>query len=92
LFIFVFEKPTVQMKFTQYFLLTRERDDRKDIKLEWIKFVFYHPLFEVIQSDGRIRRWAYIEEVDKYLRIIILEDSLTIHNAFFDRSFKPNEL
>lgn len=92
LFIFALEKPTVQMKFTQYFLLTRERDDRKDIKLEWIEFVFYHPVFEVLQSDGRIRRWAYIEEVNKYLRIIILEDSLTIHNAFFDRSFKPNEL
>ena len=80
------------MKFTQYFLLTRERDDRKDIKLDWIEFVFYHPVFEVIQSDGRIRRWAYIEEANKYLRIIILEDRLTIHNAFFDRSFKPNEL
>ena len=37
------------------FLLTRERDDRKDIKLEWIEFVFHHPLFEFIQSDGRIK-------------------------------------
>jgi hypothetical protein len=64
----------------------------QDIKIEWIEFVFYHPVFEVIQSDSRIRRWAYIEEVTKYLRIIILEDSLTIHNAFFDRGFKPNEL
>ena len=80
------------MKFTQYFLLTRERDDRKDIKLDWIEFVFNNPVFEVLQSHGRIRRWAYIEEVNKYLKIIILEDSLTIHNAFFDRSFKPNEL
>ena len=80
------------MKFTQYFLLTRERDDRKDIKIEWIEFVFYNPVFEVIQSDGRIRRWAFIEEVNKYLRIIVLEDSLTIHNAFFDRNFKPNEI
>ncbi|HAH56262.1 MAG TPA: hypothetical protein DCM02_13525 [Flavobacterium sp.] len=80
------------MNFTQYFLLTREREDRKDIKIEWIEFVFYHPIFEVLQSDGRIRRWAHIEEVDKYLRIIILEDSITIHNAFFDRNFKPNEL
>ena len=78
------------MKFTQYFLLTREREDRKDIKLEWIELVFYHPIFEVIQADKRIKRWAYIEEVNKYLRIIILEDNLTIHNAFFDRSFKPN--
>lgn len=78
------------MKFTQYFLLTREREDRKDIKLEWIELAFHQPIFEVIQSDGRIKRWAYIEDINKYLRIIILEDSLTIHNAFFDRSFKPN--
>jgi hypothetical protein len=49
--------------------------------------VFNHPIFEQIQVDGRIRRWAFIEEVQKYLRIIILEDKETIHNAFFDRSF-----
>jgi hypothetical protein len=54
--------------------------------------VFNHPSFEAHQSDGRIRRWAYIKELNKYLRIVILEDSITIHNAFFDRSFKPNEL
>lgn len=80
------------MKFTQYFLVTQKRDYRKVIKMEWIEFVFKHPISEVIQSDGRIRRWAYIKEMDKYLRIIILKDRLTIHNAFFDRNFKPDEL
>ena len=79
------------MKFTQYFLHTRKRTDRKEIKMEWITYAFEHPTFEVEQSDGRIRRWAYIKEVDKYLRIIILKDLKTIHNAFFDRSFKPNK-
>jgi hypothetical protein len=44
----------MQMKFTQYFLFTRERDDRKDIKFEWIEFVYNQPVFEVIQSNGRI--------------------------------------
>jgi len=34
------------------------------------------------------RKWGRIEEVDKYLRVILLEDGETIHNAFFDRSFK----
>ncbi|RLD68337.1 MAG: hypothetical protein DRI95_03340 [Bacteroidetes bacterium] len=76
------------MKFTQYFLHTRERSDRKDIKLEWIEQVFYHPEKERIQEDGRIRRWAKIDAKEKYLRIVILEDKETIHNAFFDRSFK----
>ncbi len=59
------------MKFTNYFLHTREREDRKIIKLEWIKFVFNNPEKVEIQSDGRIRKWAKIEIKDKYLRIIV---------------------
>lgn len=78
----------MKTKFTQYFLATRERDDRKSIKIEWIELVFENPICEIIQIDGRIKRWAFINEEQKYLRIIILEDKETIHNAFFDRSFK----
>jgi hypothetical protein len=77
------------MKFTQYFLFTRDRPDRQEIRLEWIEQVFNNPEKEEIQSDGRIRRWAKIAENQKYLRIVLLEDGVTIHNAFFDRSFKP---
>jgi hypothetical protein len=44
----------------------------------------------MIQADGRIRLWAVIEEADgRYLRVVLLEDGETVHNAFFDRSFKP---
>jgi len=44
---------------------------------------------EIIQADGRIRRWAAIAEMDgKFLRVILLPDGETIHNAFFDRSFE----
>ena len=76
------------MKFTQYFLETQLRDDRKNIKQEWIEFVFNNFVKQEIQADGRIKRWAFIEDVNKYLRIIILDDNETIHNAFFDRNFK----
>jgi hypothetical protein len=76
------------MKFTQYFLFTRERSDRHDIKLEWIEEVYNFPEKQEIQADGRIRRWAKIEENQKYLRIVLLDDGITLHNAFFDRSFK----
>jgi hypothetical protein len=42
----------------------------------------------VIQPDGRIRRWAAIEEADgRFLRVVLLEDGETVHNAFFDRRF-----
>lgn len=79
------------MKFTQYFLDTRKRIDRKQIKLEWIEQAVNDPLKSSIQTDGRIRKWAYIDEAQKYLRVILLEDDLTIHNAFFDAGFKESE-
>jgi hypothetical protein len=77
------------MKFTKYFEFSKLRPDRIDIKDEWIVKAFFEPMFEELQNDGRIRRWAKIDAAGgKYLRIIVLEDMETIHNAFFDRSFK----
>ncbi len=58
------------MKFTRYFQYTRNRPDRKIIKNEWIKFVIENPIKEVIKSDGRVKRWAKIEECNKSLEII----------------------
>ncbi|MFL5328242.1 MAG: hypothetical protein ACJ8C4_04950 [Gemmataceae bacterium] len=78
------------MKYTQYFLAIRQRPDRALIQDEWIERVIQHPVRETIQEDGRIRRWTPIAEMDgRYLRVILLEDGQTVHNAFFDRTFKP---
>lgn len=79
------------MKFTQYFLFVRQRPDRTIIKDEWILEAVNNPLRTEVQADGRIRKWAYIKEIGKYLRVILLEDGETIHNAFIDRSFKEEE-
>jgi len=58
------------------------------IQDQWIQRVIDHPVKEIIQKDGRIRRWALIAEMgSKYLRVILLPDGRTVHNAFFDRSF-----
>jgi hypothetical protein len=76
------------MKTTQYFDYTRKRPDRVHIKENWIKFVIDRPEKTEIQSDGRIRKWAKISEVGRYLRVILLEDGETVHNAFFDRSYR----
>lgn len=68
----------------------RQRPDRASIKLEWIQRVIDHPEREVIQTDGRIRLWAAVPEVEgRYLRVILLPDRETVHNAFFDRRFVP---
>jgi hypothetical protein len=43
-----------------------------------------------VQADGRIRRWSAIPEAEgKFLRVVLLADGETVHNAFFDRRFKP---
>ena len=78
---------TFKMKTTQYFQATRLRPDRSVIKDEWILFVIQNPEKTLIQTDGRIKKWAKISEAGKYLRVILLEDGETVHNAFFDRSF-----
>jgi hypothetical protein len=44
----------------------------------------------VSATDGRIRRWAAISEAEgRVLRVVVLADGETVHNAFFDRGFKP---
>ena len=78
------------MKTTDYFEYTRKRKDRRIIKQEWIEFVIEHPEKTEFQTDGRIKKWAKIEDLNKYLRVILLPDGETVHNAFFDRSFKED--
>ncbi len=77
------------MKVTEYFKYIRKRPDRSIIKDEWIEQAMRKPIKEEIQSDGRIRKWSRIEEKGgRVLRVILLQDGETVHNAFFDRSFK----
>ena len=77
------------MKTTRYFDFIRVRPDRQIIRMEWIEQVVREPEYETVQSDGRIRCWGRIEEAGgKVLRVILLPDRDTVHNAFFDRSFR----
>ena len=49
------------------------------------------PAEEEIQADGRIRKWIWVEEKRAFLRIILLKDGETVHNAFFDRRYPRKE-
>jgi hypothetical protein len=60
------------MKSTSYFNHIRQRPDRAFIKIEWIKQAIEKPIAENIESDGRIRRWTWVEEEEKFLRVILL--------------------
>ncbi len=78
------------MKVTDYFRSARMRSDRALIKDDWIRRVCHSPEYSKTQADGRIQRWARIPEAgDRFLRVVLLPDGETIHNAFFDRRFKP---
>jgi len=79
------------MKTTQYFEHVRNRSDRARIKIEWINRAIEFPVKTEVQPDGRIKKWAWIAEEAKFLCVIQLEDGETIHNAFFDRSFKEKQ-
>jgi len=76
------------MKTTKYFDHIRSRPDRAIIIDAWIQEVMDHPTRTIVQSDGRIKKWGFIKEVNRYLRVILLEDEETVHNAFFDRTYK----
>ncbi len=60
------------------------------INERWIERAVSQPEHEKTQKDGRIRRWLRVKEAeDRWLRVIVLPDGVTVHNAFFDRRFKP---
>jgi hypothetical protein len=78
------------MKTTHYFDTIRLRPDRAAIRASWIVRAIATRTHEHVQADGRIRRWARIEEAGgRWLRIVLLADGETVHNAFFDRGFEP---
>lgn len=76
-------------KMTDYFRYARQRADRARIRDEWIAQAIKSPVAESRQNDGRLRRWVYIPDESRYLRVVLLPDGETVHNAFFDRRFKP---
>lgn len=77
------------MRCIEYFRYVRDRPDRATIQDEWIERALRAAHHRQTQSDGRVRLWVYIPEVARYLRVIVLPDGQTVHNAFFDRRFRP---
>jgi len=78
------------MKTTRYF---REKVlvKRPYIKIEWINNILKNPARKVVQSEDRVRYWGFVQELQKYLRVVTLADGETVHNAFPDRNFKEDK-
>ena len=78
------------MKVTRYFEAIRNRPDRVIIREAWIEQAIRAPIREKVQADGRIQRWVQVPEMEnRFLRVVLLPDGETVHNAFFDRRYAP---
>lgn len=76
-------------RFTSYFERNVLRK-RPYLKRTWCIDVLIEPIRVEREPTGRIRFWGSIpERPGYYLRVVTLEDGLTIHNVFFDRRFRP---
>ncbi len=82
------------MKTTRYFDEQVVRK-RSYLRIDWVEATLNDPLARVVQPDGRIRLWRRIMVDDAgksyILRVVTLEDGETVHNAFFDRTFREGE-
>jgi len=65
---------------------------RPYIQRLWCEQAIRHPIYRETQPDGRIRHWIFVEDLDKYLRVVTLEDGETVLNAFPGRNFKGPQL
>jgi hypothetical protein len=75
---------------TRYFeRVVRQRPDRWMISPDMIAGALRDPARIERERNGRIRRWGYVAELKRWLRVVTLTDGETVHNAFLDRNFKP---
>ncbi len=79
----------VTFQFTEYFENEVLRK-RPYLQKEWCARVVENPVYSERQEGNRYRFWAPLAELEgRHLRVVTLEDKVTIHNAFPDRGFKP---
>lgn len=54
-----------------------------------IRKIVRRPERRQVQGDGRIRLWGYAASLRGYLRVVLLSDGETVHNAFHDEDYRP---
>lgn len=54
---------------------------RRAISEEMCRWVILNPIESEQQANGFFRFWGYIESVERYLRVVTLEDRETIETA-----------
>ena len=75
-------------RFTDYFE-NEVLPKRPYLKKEWCVHVIENAERAEPQEQNRHRFWGRIDELEgRYLRVITLENLVTIHNAFPDQGYK----
>ena len=75
-------------RFTEYFEKEVLRK-RPYLKKAWCIRVIENPVKVEPQGHNRFRFWGPVDELEGHiLRVVTLEDKVTIHNAFPDRGYK----
>jgi hypothetical protein len=73
---------------TPYYEANRFKPGRAAIIYDDVALVLRSAIRREQQADGRVRYWGWVPRFGRWLRVVTLEDG-AVHNAFFDRSFKP---
>jgi hypothetical protein len=68
---------------------------RPYVTVELCRDALAAPLSSSLQPDGRVRVWGEVtlpgEPTARVLRVVLLEDGETVHNAFLDRGFRHED-
>jgi hypothetical protein len=68
---------------------------RPYLSIEMCRDVLANPVRREVQDDGRVRYWGEVSlpagHGKRILRVVTLEDGVTIHNAFLDRGYREDQ-
>lgn len=79
----------MNMRFSEHFEEDRrEQPDRERITLPMCERAVGNPVESSTGRKGRTIYWGYVEEEDRYLKVIVEPDGEEIVTAHFDRAFK----
>lgn len=74
---------------TIHFEQNRALEDRSIIPDSDVVAVLAAPVRVERQANGRTRHWGWVPRLNRWLRVVTLEDGETVHTAFLDRRFQP---
>lgn len=80
----------MKWKKTWYFENVRPKK-HPELSTDTIVRIAENPTYQSVQEDGRLRRWGYSESWGHWVRVIVEPDGETLHNAFIDSTFDPEQ-